>query len=56
MRKISWFGHVSRHKTLENTILKVRVEGTRKIGQYEEVQSLDERHLSVDRYIYSILT
>ena len=27
---MSWFGHVSRHDTLENTILQGRVEGTGK--------------------------
>ena len=32
-RKISWFGHMSRHDTLENTILQGRVEGTRKKGR-----------------------
>ena len=32
-RKISWFGHVSTHETLPNTIIQGRVEGTRKIGR-----------------------
>ena len=28
-----WFGHLSRHETLANTILQGRVEGTRIIGR-----------------------
>ena len=31
-KTISWFGYVSRHATLENTILQDHVEGIRKIG------------------------
>ena len=33
MKTMSLFGHVSRHDTLENTILQDRVEDTRKIGR-----------------------
>ena len=32
-RQMAWFGHMSRHDTLTNTILQGRVEGIRKRGR-----------------------
>ena len=32
-RQISWFGHMSRHDILKNTILQGRFEGIRKRGR-----------------------
>ena len=61
-KKMSWFGHLSRHDTFENTILQYRVDVTRKRDRpkrnwvydiYEWIGMPTRSLLDVTKYRYS---